>query len=121
VSLERGPVSLVRINEELLERNSVGSFLEESKLTVVRDPLRCPRGTLHPQKLALKFADQWRSLSRYSSLGAKSHGVVLLCNGYDVCMNRGHYFSFMMLYLLSVDTRVRNWPNKDGDMGSKGF
>jgi hypothetical protein len=29
----------------------------------------------YPQKSTLNFVDKWRSLSRYSSLGAKGHGV----------------------------------------------
>jgi hypothetical protein len=52
VSLERGPFDLVSTIEELLWRNSSGSGLEN------RDdgrgaPLRWPRDTLYPQKLAL--------------------------------------------------------------------
>jgi hypothetical protein len=47
VGLERGLLSLVRTTEELLGRNSSGSGQEN------RDPLRWPRNTLYPQKLAL--------------------------------------------------------------------
>jgi hypothetical protein len=39
MGLERGPLSLVRINEELLERKSIGSGLK-LRLTNVRDPPR---------------------------------------------------------------------------------
>jgi hypothetical protein len=46
VSLERGPLSLVRITEELPEWKSSGSEING-------DPLRWPRDTLYPQKLAV--------------------------------------------------------------------
>jgi hypothetical protein len=67
VGLERGPLSLVITIEELLERNSTGSGLENREYCRV-DPLRWPRDTLYPQKLATNFADKRRSLGRYSSL-----------------------------------------------------
>jgi hypothetical protein len=47
VALERGPLSLV-----LLGRKSSGSGLENREYGR-RDPLRLPRDTLYPQKLAL--------------------------------------------------------------------
>jgi hypothetical protein len=52
MGLERGPLSLVSTIEELLERKSSGSGLESQDYGR-RDPSRWPRGTLHPQKLAL--------------------------------------------------------------------
>jgi hypothetical protein len=52
VGLERGPLSLVNTTEELLEWKSSGSGLE-SREYGRRDPLRWPRDTLQPQKLAL--------------------------------------------------------------------
>jgi hypothetical protein len=52
VGLERGPLSLVSTIEELLGRNSRGSGLENREY-VRGDPLRWPRDTLYPQKLAL--------------------------------------------------------------------
>jgi hypothetical protein len=52
VGLERGPLSLVSTTEELLERNSCGSGLENREFGR-RDPSRLPRDTLYPQKLAL--------------------------------------------------------------------
>jgi hypothetical protein len=52
VGLERGPLSLVTTIEELLERKSSGSGLENRDCGR-RDPSRLPRGTLYPQKLAL--------------------------------------------------------------------
>jgi hypothetical protein len=52
VDLERGPLSLVSIIEELLERKHSGSGLE-SREHGRRDPSRWPRSTLYPQKFAL--------------------------------------------------------------------
>jgi hypothetical protein len=52
VGLELGPLSLVRITEELFQGNS-GSGLEKRKLTTVGDSLRWPRDALYPLKLAL--------------------------------------------------------------------
>jgi hypothetical protein len=50
VGLERGPLSLVRITEELLEWNSSGSG-QENGINDGGDPLRWPRDNLYPQKL----------------------------------------------------------------------
>jgi hypothetical protein len=52
VGLERGPLSLVTTTEELLGRNVSGSGLENREYGR-GDPLRWPRDTLCPQKLAL--------------------------------------------------------------------
>jgi hypothetical protein len=52
VGLERGPLSLVSTIQELLGRNSSGSGLENREYGR-GDPLRWPRDTLYPQKLAL--------------------------------------------------------------------
>jgi hypothetical protein len=52
VGLERDPLSLVSITEELLGRNSRGSGLENRE-SGRGGPLRWPRDTLYPQKLAL--------------------------------------------------------------------
>jgi hypothetical protein len=52
VDLERGTLSLVRITEELLGRNSSGSGLENQDYGR-GDPLRWPRDTLYQLKLAL--------------------------------------------------------------------
>jgi hypothetical protein len=65
VGLERGPLSLVSTIEELLERSSSVSGLE-SQEDFRRDPLRWPRGTLYPQKLALALPTS----------GGRSVGVV---------------------------------------------
>jgi hypothetical protein len=52
VGLERGPLSLVRTTEELLGRNNSGSGLENREYGR-GDPLRWPRDTFYPQKLAI--------------------------------------------------------------------
>jgi hypothetical protein len=52
VGLERDPLSLVTIIEELLERKSSGSGLEIREYGR-RDSSRWPRGSLYSQKLAL--------------------------------------------------------------------
>jgi hypothetical protein len=52
VCLDRGPLSLVTTIEELLERKSSGSGLENRHYGR-KDSSRFPRGTLYPQNLAL--------------------------------------------------------------------
>jgi hypothetical protein len=52
VGLERGPLSLMSTIEELLWRNNSGFGLENRKYGH-GDPLRWPRDTLYPQKLAV--------------------------------------------------------------------
>jgi hypothetical protein len=67
VGLERGPLSLVSITEELLVRNSTGFGLENREYGR-GDPLRWPHGTLYPQKLALTSP----------TCGGRSVGIVRL-------------------------------------------
>jgi hypothetical protein len=50
--LERGPVSLVRTTEELLEGN-VAAPVSKTEINDRGNPFRWPRDTLYPQKLAL--------------------------------------------------------------------
>jgi hypothetical protein len=52
VGLEQGPLSLMSITEELLEKKSNGSGSRKPRL-MAGDLFRCPRDTLYPQKLAL--------------------------------------------------------------------
>jgi hypothetical protein len=54
VGLERGPLSLVTAIEELVERKSNSSGLENREYGR-GDPLRWQRGTLCPQKLAVTW------------------------------------------------------------------
>jgi hypothetical protein len=52
VGLERGALSRVSTNEALLGRKSSGTGLENLDYGR-RDPLRSPRNTLYPKRLAL--------------------------------------------------------------------
>jgi hypothetical protein len=54
VGLERGPLSLVNIIKELIEKKYIGSGIEIRDYDR-RDPSRSPRGTFYLQKLALTF------------------------------------------------------------------
>jgi hypothetical protein len=74
VGLERGSLSLVRITEELLEWKSSGSGVE-NRINASRDPLRWPRDTLYPQKLALTSPTSGGSSAGIVHLRTTSHGV----------------------------------------------
>jgi hypothetical protein len=52
VGLERGPLSLMSTIEELLERNSSGSSLENQEYGC-GDPFGWPHDSLYPQKFAV--------------------------------------------------------------------
>jgi hypothetical protein len=67
VGLERGPLSLLSITEELLGGQCSGSGLENQEYGR-GDPLRWPSDTLYHQKVDTNFTDKRRSLGRCSSL-----------------------------------------------------
>jgi hypothetical protein len=67
VGLERGPISLVRITEELLEWTSSGSGSRKSRLTAVG--IRCADHTTPSAKVGTNFVDKQRSLGRHYSHG----------------------------------------------------
>jgi hypothetical protein len=65
VDLERGPLSLGRINEEVLERK-VAPPVKKTEINGRGDSLRWPRDTLYPLKLALSLPTS----------GSRSVGIV---------------------------------------------
>jgi hypothetical protein len=65
VGLERGPLRLVSTTEELLEIKSSDSGLE-TEITAVGDPQRRLRKTSVSAKVVTNFAENRRSLGRYS-------------------------------------------------------
>jgi hypothetical protein len=77
VGLERDPLSLVKIIEELLEWKSSGSGLE-NWINGWGDPLRWPRDTLYPQKLALTSPTSGGRSVSIVRLRTKGHGVFSL-------------------------------------------
>jgi hypothetical protein len=74
VGLERGPLSLLRITEELLDWKSSGSS-EENRINGRGDPLRWPRHTLYPQKLALTSPTSGGRSVGIVRLRTTSHGA----------------------------------------------
>jgi hypothetical protein len=74
VGLERGPLSLVRTIEELLEWKSSGSG-QENRINGRGDPLRWPRDTLYPQKLSLTSPTSGGRSVGIVRLRTKGHGV----------------------------------------------
>jgi hypothetical protein len=74
VGLERGPLGLVSITEELLGRNSSGSGQENREYD--QGGIRCAdHATPSICKSWYYFAKKRRSLGRHSSLAHQSHGV----------------------------------------------
>jgi hypothetical protein len=78
LGLERGPLSLVSITEELLGRNSSGSGLENREYGC-GDLLCWPRDALYPQKLALTSLISGGHSVGIVRLRTKSTELVLCC------------------------------------------
>jgi hypothetical protein len=84
VGLQLGPLSHVSTIEELLERESSSSSLENRDYSH-RDPPRWPRGTFYPQKLPLTSLTS--GVTRHSSLATqatefRSNKFILQDNSY---------------------------------------
>jgi hypothetical protein len=78
VGLERGPLRLLRINEELLERKVADPVYK----TEINDRGGSAATPLYPQKLALNFVDKWQSLIGIVRLRTKGHGVCSAIGGH---------------------------------------
>jgi hypothetical protein len=92
VGLERGPLSLVSTNEELLGRNSSGSGLE-SREHDPRDPSRWSRGSLYSQTLALSLPTSGgRSVGivRSRTKATEFTLVFFIWDAFSNCMLCGH-------------------------------
>jgi hypothetical protein len=104
VGLERGPLSLVRITEELLEWKSSGSGNIKSRLTAVG--IRCADHVTLAllAKVGTKFVER-RSLGLYSALADKSHGdsFLLACS-----MNLEKVKSLYDIYPNKSETKITN-------------
>jgi hypothetical protein len=74
VGLEWGPLSLVRIIEELLEWKSSGSG-QDTRINGRADTLHWPHDTLYPQKLALTSPPSGGRSVGIVRLRTKGHGV----------------------------------------------
>jgi hypothetical protein len=74
VGLERGPLSLVKIIEELLEWKSSG-YGQENRINGGGDPWRWPCYTLYPQRLALTSLTSGGLSVGIVRLRTKGHGV----------------------------------------------
>jgi hypothetical protein len=74
VGLERGPLSLRRIIQELLEWKSSG-FGQENRINDRGDPSRWPRDTPYPRKLALSSPPSGGLSVGIDRLRTNGHGV----------------------------------------------
>jgi hypothetical protein len=98
VGLERVPLSLVSTIEELLGRNSSGSGLENREYGR-GVPLRWPRDTLYPQKLALTSLTSGGRSVGIVPLWAKSKEFFLLVYPFVLCGNNIHCTGSIMEHI----------------------
>jgi hypothetical protein len=98
---------------------SSGSGLERLRLTVVGFQPRWPQTSLYQQKLALNFTYQGRSLSWYSCLLTKSHGVQF--PQYCPCSSKGRRLinilmkqNFQYFYISGLWMVCIKLPNPSG-------
>jgi hypothetical protein len=91
--MERGPLSLVIITEELLEWKSSSFRSRKSILTAVGDPLRWSRDTFYPQKLAITSP----------TCGGHSVGIVCL-------RTKATEFSLVLLCIYGSTALCGPWP-----------
>jgi hypothetical protein len=87
VGLERGPLSLLSITEELLEWKSSGSGSRKQRIRPW-DPLRRPRDTLYPQKLALTSQTSGGRSVGIVRLGTKATEVFSVATQLELDINR---------------------------------
>jgi hypothetical protein len=76
VGLERGPLSLLSVSEELVEWKHSGSESRKPRLTA--EGIRCAdqaTPSIRRIKVCTNFAGKGQSLGRYSSLVDGNHGV----------------------------------------------
>jgi hypothetical protein len=105
--LERNPLSLVSTIEQLLERKSSGSGLENREYDR-RDPSRWPRGTLYTQKLTLTLpASSGRSIGIVRSWTQTTEFVFFACiYAYLYCI----FFGSRMVITAFVTTATGHCP-----------
>jgi hypothetical protein len=94
MGLERGPLSIVSTNEELLGRNKRGSG-QENRDYCRRDPSRWSCSTIYPQKLALTSP----------SRGGRSVGIIR-------SRTKATGILLLLLVVVVVVVRLEEWINE---------